>query len=214
MIEAIRLTGALAAVRGRPVAGLTEVLDATETVLCGGSRVPLALVADRLVVGDGLGSVTGDVPRVPLAEDLARTAKRLRLKQTAAQKGFTLDLRNETDRARSALFHRLSLLAVRWAVPADGGRTTGTFKESWSLTWDPTLEIALVDAGRHGTTVADAATTAALVRVVGEDGEEQASLGELTRLLDGCLLAALPVASTHAWPRLRPAPRSAETSTS
>ncbi len=194
VIEATRLTSALAAVRSRPVAGLTEVLDATETVLCGGSRVPLALVADRLVVGDGLGTVPSDVPRVPLAEDLARTAKRLRLKQAAAMKVLNLDLRNETDRARSALFHRLGLLAVRWAIPTDGGRTTGTFKESWSLTWDPTLELALVDAGRHGTTVADAATTAALTRVVGEEGDEHASLGELTRLLDGCLLADLPVA--------------------
>jgi len=194
IIEASRLTTTLAAVRGRPVAGLTEVLDATETVLCIGSKVPLALVADRLVVGDGLGTVPDNVPRVPLAEDLARTAKRLRLKQAAAQKILTLDLRTETDRARSALFHRLVLLAVPWAVPADGGRTTGTFKEAWSLTWDPGLEIALVDASRHGTTVADAATTAALSRVAGEEGQERPSLGGLTTLLDTCLLADLPLA--------------------
>jgi hypothetical protein len=194
IIEATRLTSTLAAVRGRPVAGLTEVLDATETVLCGGSRVPLALVADRLVVGDGLGTVPDDVPRVPLAEDLARTAKRLRLKQAAAQKVLTLDLRTETDRARSALFHRLALLKVRWAVTTEGGRTTGTFKEVWSLTWDPVLELALVDASRHGTTVEDAASTAALSRVTGEEDEEQPSLGGLTTLLDACLLAELPVA--------------------
>ena len=57
VIEAVRLAETLAAMRGRPLAGLTETTDAVRAVMCEGSDVPLALVHDRLVVGDVLGEV-------------------------------------------------------------------------------------------------------------------------------------------------------------
>ncbi len=57
VVEASRLADALAAVRGRPSVGLSELDDAAEAVLCEGSRVPLGLVHDSLVVGRELGAV-------------------------------------------------------------------------------------------------------------------------------------------------------------
>src|SRR5690606_2015859 len=83
VIEAVRLADALAALRDRPIAGLGEMVDATQAVLCEGSPVPLRTVADRLVVGDALGSVPPETPMVPLAKDLERAQKRLRLKPSA-----------------------------------------------------------------------------------------------------------------------------------
>ena len=44
VIEAVRLAEALAALRGRPLAGLAEVNEATRAVLCDGDEVRLALV--------------------------------------------------------------------------------------------------------------------------------------------------------------------------
>ncbi len=57
IIEAVRLTEALAALRGRPVLGLAEVTEATRAVLCDGDEVRLSLVQRRVVVGELLGQV-------------------------------------------------------------------------------------------------------------------------------------------------------------
>ena len=110
----MRLAGALAGIRDRPLAGLDELLDATRAVLCLGSDVPLALVRAELVVGHRLGEVPEDTPMVPLQQDVARLQRRLRLKAEASVKEVTLDLRREIDRERSRLLHRLNLLDVPW----------------------------------------------------------------------------------------------------
>ncbi len=57
VVEAARLAAALAAVRGRPRAGLAELDDAALSVLADGNPLPLTLVHDRLVVGEDIGSV-------------------------------------------------------------------------------------------------------------------------------------------------------------
>lgn len=187
-VEATRLAGALAAVRGRPSVGLAELTDATRTVLCGGSDLPLQLIERTLVVGEALGVVPESVPMVPLAADLARRQRALRLKPAASVTTLTLDLRKDLDRARSLLLHRLALLGVQWALPAEQqGRTTGTFKEAWQLEWRPELAVAVVEAGLRGTTVPGAAE--GLVR---EQADEAADLTTLSALVEQCLLCDLP----------------------
>ncbi|MGW6554535.1 DUF5682 family protein, partial [Streptomyces sp. NPDC055051] len=128
VIEAVRLAQALAALRGRPRPGLAETTDAVRAVLCEGSDVPLALVRDRLVVGDVLGEVPAAAPAVPLQRDLNRLQRSLRLKPEAAERELDLDLRGGTDAARSRLLHRLRLLGVDWGEPAAGRTGTGTFR--------------------------------------------------------------------------------------
>ncbi|HEV7757930.1 MAG TPA: DUF5682 family protein, partial [Acidimicrobiales bacterium] len=192
VIEAVRLAEALAALRERPLAGVSELTDATEAVLCGGSAVPLALVGDRLFVGEGLGAVPEETPMVPLARDLERQQKRLRLKPTAGEQIVTLDLRTETHRARSHLLHRLNLLDVPWGEPVDSGRTKGTFKETWRLQWHPELALRLIDASGAGTTIAEAAASTAAERVA------EADIAALTELVEAALLADLPAALSAA----------------
>ena len=51
VIEAVRLSETLAGLRDRPLAGLTEVNDATLAVLCDGDETALRFVTDELVVG-------------------------------------------------------------------------------------------------------------------------------------------------------------------
>ena len=67
VIEAVRLAEALATLRGRPLAGLAEVTEATRAVLCDGDELRLELIDRRLVVGERLGAVPDDTPAVPLA---------------------------------------------------------------------------------------------------------------------------------------------------
>ncbi len=187
VVEAVRMAEALAAVRGRPSAGLEELMDASQTVLCGGSAVPLGLVQRRLVIGEELGQVPDAVPLVPLAEDLARTQRRLRLKPSPTPATITLDLRKEGQLERSRLLHRLALLGIPWGTPGDAGRTTGTFKEAWDLEWQPEFAVSLVEAGLLGTTVLGAAETR--VREAAAAATDLATLG---RLVESALVADLP----------------------
>ncbi|MFE7619069.1 DUF5682 family protein [Streptomyces sp. NPDC057496] len=187
VIEAVRLAGTLAALRGRPLAGLSETTDAIRAVMCEGSDVPLALVRDRLVVGETLGEVPDTAPAVPLQRDLTRRQRTLRLKPEAQERELELDLRKDNDAARSRLLHRLRVLAVGWGEPVAGRASTGTFRESWLLRWEPELYVRVAEAGTWGTTVLSAATARA-----GALAEAATTLAEVTALAEQCLLAELP----------------------
>ncbi|MGW4438935.1 DUF5682 family protein [Streptomyces sp. NPDC004596] len=187
VIEAVRLAGTLAAMRGRPLPGLTETTDAVRAVMCDGSDVPLALVHDRLVVGDLLGEVPEAAPAVPLQRDLAREQRRLRLKPEALERELELDLRKDTDAGRGRLLHRLRLLGVGWGEPAESRGSTGTFRETWRLRWEPELSVRVAEAGVWGTTVLAAATAKAEA-----DALAARALADVTALAEHCLLAGLP----------------------
>ncbi|MFE9876530.1 DUF5682 family protein [Streptomyces sp. NPDC005784] len=187
VIEAVRLADTLAAMRGRPLPGLTETTDAVRAVMCEGSDVPLALVRDRLVVGDVLGEVPESAPAVPLQRDLTRSQRRLRLRPEALEREMELDLRKETDAGRSTLLHRLRLLGIAWGEPAMSRGSTGTFRETWRLRWEPELSVRVAEAGVWGTTVLAAATAKAEADAVGAP-----SLADVTALAERCLLAELP----------------------
>jgi hypothetical protein len=151
-VEAVRLADTLAALRGRPSPGLSEVSEAALAVLCGGDDVGLRIVHDKLVVGEELGQVGAGVPRSPLATDLERLQRKLRLPASAAEKSYRLDLRRDIDRGRSRLLRRLHVLDVQWGEP-DETSTLGTFAEAWTVRWDPGLAVAVAAAARHGATV-------------------------------------------------------------
>lgn len=195
-VDAVRLAETLAALRGRPVAGLGEVTDAVVAALLGGDATPLALVRDRLVVGDDLGAVPEETPAMPLQRDLAREQKRLRLTPSATDRQLELDLRTPFDRERSLLLHRLRLLGVAWGETRSvSGK--GTFKELWRLQWRPELALTVIEAAPWGNTVAAAAAAR------GADLASRADdLPSLATLLATLLLADLPAATAAAVERL------------
>ncbi|WP_407287648.1 DUF5682 family protein [Streptomyces sp. BP-8] len=187
VIEAVRLAEALATVRGRPLAGLTELDDAVRAVMGDGTDAPSLLIHDRLVVGEVLGEVPEDAPAVPLQRDITRSQRALRLKPEALERELELDLRKETDAGRSRLLHRLRLLDVPWGEPVRSRGGTGTFRETWRLRWAPELAVRVAEAGMWGTTVPAAATAKAASEATGA-----ATLAEVTALAERCLLAQLP----------------------
>ncbi|MDB5353439.1 MAG: hypothetical protein JWN86_4686 [Planctomycetota bacterium] len=188
VIEAVRLADALATMRGRPLADLSDLDEAVRTVLCFGEETPMRLIRRKLVVGERLGRVPEETPSVPLQQDLQRLQKRLRLAPDPAQTTKVLDLREPTDLERSRLLHRLDLLGVAWGRVAHvSGK--GTFKEAWQLQWVPELSVSLIEASLWGATVEDAATARAADR-----GGREEDLPELTALLDRAILADLPAA--------------------
>ena len=111
--------------RGRPLADLSDVADATRSIFCFDSDLAMRLIERDLLVGVRMGEVPEDTPMVPLQQDLLRLQKRLRLKPEALEKLLDLDLRNDTDRERSVLLHRLRLLGVDWGTPSEQGEGQG-----------------------------------------------------------------------------------------
>ena len=187
VIESVRLAEALAALRGRPLAGLEEVTESARAVLCEGSDLLVGLIQRRLVVGERLGAVPAATPMVPLQRDVHDQQRSLRLRPEAEPRDYDLDLRKPKDLARSHLLHRLTLLGVRWGTTQQGRtQNIGTFRESWQLAWRPELDLALIEASMWGSTVEAAAAQRARSAAA-----EAAALEDLTGLVERCLLADL-----------------------
>jgi hypothetical protein len=190
VLDAARTAETLATLRGRPLAGLPEIVDATAAVVGTGADVALALVRDNLIVGERLGEVPEDTPVVPLQADVAREQRRLRLKPEAGARRVDLDLRRENDRDRSHLLHRLALLGIDWGELAEATGARGTFHELWDLQWQPEYAVRLIEAAMWGTTLVDAG--AAYVR---EAVARAQSLATITELVEATLLADLATAT-------------------
>ncbi|MCF6474831.1 hypothetical protein FAF44_41610 [Nonomuraea sp. MG754425] len=189
VIESVRLAQGLAALRGRPLAGLGEVTEAARAVLCEGDDLAVELIQRRMVVGDRLGHVSDGTPMVPLQRDLRETQRRLKFKPEALDREVDLDLRKPLDLERSHLLHRLRLLGVDWGTQGQA-RGKGTFRETWTLGWRPEHDLALIEHAALGTTVAAAAARRATDVAAGSS----AVLADLTSLVERCLLADLPQA--------------------
>ncbi len=193
VIESVRLARTLAHLRDRPEPGLPEVIDATRAVLCDGNELAVDLVLRDAVVGEELGRVPDSAPMVPLESDMRSTARTLRLKFDAAEREVTLDLRAGNDLRKSHLWRRLAILGVDWASPAEVAGT-GTFKEGWTVAWQPELSVRLIEASVWGTTVQAAATRRLIDRAD--------TLAACTAAIADGITADLPDAMTELLDRL------------
>jgi hypothetical protein len=190
VIETVRLAETLAVLRDLPMPGLRELNESVQAVLCQGDTAPLALIRERLEIGDALGEVPDEAPALPLQKDLEAQQRRLRLKPSTEIRDLDLDLREETGRARSHLLHRLRLLGIPWGEPGEGAkRSTGTFREVWRIVWQPEFAVRVIESSLWGNTVEEAAGAFAA-----EQGRKAEGLPVLTDLLDKAILAGLPAA--------------------
>src|SRR4030095_8645396 len=97
-----------------------------------------------------------------------------------------LDLRKDTDLARSHLLHRLTLLDIPWGRAQRGTGQRGTFHELWTLQWRPELAVSRIEAAAGGNTVASAAAARAT-----DVARQATELTALTGLLEQVILADL-----------------------
>lgn len=185
VIEASRLAESLAALRQQAHPSLGELNEAVLAVMCMGDGIMLNLVREELIVGKKLGKVPDDVSKVPLQGDFERTLKSLRLPLTANAKQYDLDLRNENDLQRSIFLHRLELLGMTWPKRADS-RSKGTFRESWTLEWEPEMMISLIEKAYLGNTI-----EIATQQVVIQQLETETSVGNIATLIQRAIPAEL-----------------------
>ena len=182
LIAATRMADTLATMRGRPRPGLDEVLDAADTVMGG-----LPLVRRQLVIGSAIGSVPDGAPQVPLARDLAKRQRSARLAPDADERIVELDLRTPNGLRRSHLLHQLTAIGVPWGSLEEGRGSSGTFRETWNLAWQPEWSIRVIEFAGYGTTVEQAATNRLVDRA-----HTATTLVEIAGALDLALLAVLP----------------------
>ena len=200
VIEAVRLSIALASLRGHVMPGLAEMRDATLAALCHGDEAPFRIIETRLVIGDRVGEIDEGVPQMPLAADLARQQRKVRLAPEALESEIALDLRSETGLLKSTLLHRLDLISVPWGRLVDAQAGRGTFREVWKLAWAPEYSVRLAEALVYGPTIEAAAAGAAVAL-----SAKTAAIVDLTKLVRQCLLADLPDAAQSCIARLQAA---------
>jgi hypothetical protein len=186
LIECVRLSEALGAMREKPAPGLAELMEAARTIMGMGEDTALRLVRQELVIGERLGRVPESSPAVPLQRDLEKWQKKLRLKASPTQEVLDLDLRKENDLLRSHLLHRLRLLRVPWGETGGSRSGKGTFHELWRCQWRPEFALSLIEASPWGSTVEEAAAACARDR-----SAKTTNLPELTVLVRDALLANL-----------------------
>ncbi|RWC78896.1 MAG: hypothetical protein EOS30_07040 [Mesorhizobium sp.] len=191
LIEAERLARALAVIRERPKPGFEELRDAAIAALFNGEAILWALVEAELLLGADVGEIPPDTPLAPLIEDLQRNQKAARLKPEALERELSVDLRSESGLFRSTLLHRLNVLGVHWGKLTDAGRSRGTFRERWTLSWEPEYAVRLVENLVHGPTIEKAAN-GRLIQMI----SAAASLDALAALVQGAITANLSEAST------------------
>jgi pheromone shutdown protein TraB len=159
VIEAYRLAEAVSSLRGLGRVGLSELNEATQTVMCMGDGILLELVKKELIVGHGIGKVPDELPKLPLQADFEEKARKLKLKQTADLNDADLDLRKDLDLNRSIFLHRLTILGINWGKESMvSSKAKGTFKESWRLQWKPEMLVDLIEKGIWGNSIDEATT--------------------------------------------------------
>lgn len=175
LIAARTLALGLAALRGHPTPGRTDVLDglasalvtdALDRPLPWSGRGQLAAGTDPVVVemvaalsGDTVGRLHSETPYPPLLDDVAAQLERCSI----PQKGdFRADLTTPAGLDASRVLHRLRVLAIpgieRTSGPAAG--SDPVLVETWGLKESDYRLPALIEAGSYGATLAAAAGAA------------------------------------------------------
>ena len=203
-IEAIRLANTLATMRGLAIPGLKELQNAAISVVCNGETAPMALINQKLIVGNKVGRVPDSQITSPLQRNLMARIKKARLtkffnsSEPATKK---LDLRVASNMDASILLHQMLLLDIPWGKKNKGPKgQTGSFAEYWRLKWRPDYMIRVIDAGMWGKTIETAAGTKALHQL-----NEFQKPEEIAHLLTLCLNSNLKETSVKVIDKLEDA---------
>lgn len=205
VIEAVRLTQTLAAMRGSRYPVLADLRDAAVTTMGHGQFSELALAAADTEIGRTIGALPEGVSRTSVQEDFYRQLTDLRLDKfrTAELQRLDLDLRERLnvkseqaallDLRRSFFLHRLRVLGVHFAHLLPSRQDGANWGEYWELRWTPEAEIEIVEASLMGDTIQGAAAYA-----LKEKAEKSASLTDAAAIFEDAFLCGMPAAAAHA----------------
>ncbi|RKI70130.1 hypothetical protein D7V91_03980 [bacterium 1xD42-67] len=205
VIEAVRLAGALAKMRGSRYPVLADLRDAAVTTMGHGQFSELALAAADTEIGTQIGSLPEGVSRTSVQEDFYRQLKELRLEKfrTAQLQRLDLDLREKlnvkseaaafADLRRSFFLHRLRVLKIQFAALLPSRQSGSNWGEYWDLRWTPEAEIQIVESALMGDTIQGAAAFA-----LKERADSSSTIAEAAAIFQDAFLCGMPAAAQHA----------------
>lgn len=188
-IDASRLSETLATMRGMQKPGLTELSEAAVSVFGFKDERLLHFIYDDLPIGEKVGKIPDRSEKVPIQADFEKNIKRFRLSKEVERGSTTeknLDLRKALHQQASAFLHQLNLIDVPFGNKEERSGL-GTFKEVWTLKWQPDYYFKLVEAGSYGLTVRSAAIQKAREAISNSE-----DVNRLLRVLEVALDADLP----------------------
>jgi len=205
VIEAVRLSETLCAMRGSRFPCLRDLRDAAVATMGHGRFSELSIAAADTEIGTKVGFLPEGVSRTSVQDDFYRQLKGLRLEKYRVPQSqpLELDLREKLtvrsedaaflDLHRSFFLHRLRVLHIRFAQPVASRQEKASWGEYWSLCWTPECEIEVAESSLLGDTLAGAAAFA-----LKERAERSASLSEAASIFQDAFLCGIPEAAQHA----------------
>ena len=151
----------LAGLRGRSTPVLDDMHDAIMTCCCKGNPIEqgagLSRAIDEIDIGNQIGKVPPDSPRLPIVADFYAQIESLELgdyilKERA--KKLTLDRREQLEFEQASFLHRLAFTKVPFCqiagTPENEFETGLIFREVWQLKWSPKVDSRLIDLNLLG----------------------------------------------------------------
>lgn len=168
VIEALRLTKVLAAMRNGTRPSLEDLRDAAITCMGHGSFGEISIGCAATEIGTKIGHLPKGVVCTSVQEDFQRQLKELKLEKYFSPiiEELKLDLRENLrvkseksaflDLNRSFFLHRLYVLGIHFCKQLVQQQDNATWAELWSLQWNPEVEIEIVEASLKGDTILQA----------------------------------------------------------
>lgn len=204
VIEALRLAGSLAKMRGGELPVLRDLRDAAETCIGEGSFAAISTAVADTEIGTRIGELPEGVSRTSIQDDFYRLLSELKLDKyrTITAQELKLDLRENrraaTERSafldlnRSFFLHKLRVLDIGFAEQRAVQQDNATWAEMWVLRWTPEAEIRLVESALRGDTVELAASFALKERV------ENAAMSDIAAAIEDAFLCGMSAALNYA----------------
>ena len=200
VIEAYRLSSALAQLHGSNIPTLKDLRDAAVTCMGHGIFSELALAVADTEIGTKIGSLPQGLSQTSIQADFYEKLKELRLEKykSMTAESLALDLREnlrvKTEKAafmdlhRSFFLHRLRVLGIQFASLQAVNQESATWAESWILQWTPEAEIQIVEAVLKGDTVEQAAAFALKKRI-----DESQGISGLAQIVEESFYCGMPI---------------------
>lgn len=185
IIDAVHLIQSLLQLRGRHIPDLDDLFEVIQSVLHHGLELPQP-VLNALLKDERLGKVPDELITLPLQQDFLKQVKHFRLKLEAPHKQISLDLREPFDLAKSQFLHQTKLLNVAWANLDDLNRSQGSFKEIWTLSWQPESSLYLNEMSIWGNSIYTATQY-----FLEDQVKNTQDIAQIAKLLEDVLLSGL-----------------------
>ncbi len=204
VIEAVRLSGALAQLHGYQIPSLKDLRDGAVACMGHGQFSEIAVGVADTEMGTKIGSLPEGMSQTSIQTDFYQKLEELRLSKYKSMlvQDLQLDLRENLkvkskksafmDLERSFFLHQLRILAIPFARQEQISQEKATWAEFWHLQWTPEAEIQLVESVLKGDTVRQAASF-----VLKEEAEKAEKISQVAHVIEEAYCCGMPEAAEY-----------------